>query len=216
MRLVLRRTALGVVSVTFVAVVAGCGGNQNALAPHSSAQAEIDRLWWVMLAGSCIGFGVIAVLLGLGWARRKRRIEGETRLTALVVLLGVALPIVVLSGLFVWADIFVVASTAAPAAGSAQLTIRVIAHDWWWQVDYPGTDAVTANEIHVPTNTRVEVIGTTADVIHSFWVPELNRKIDLIPGRTDVGAARCDEGGASIAASARSSAVSSMRTWRWR
>ena len=130
-------------------------------------------------------------------------------------LLGVALPIVVLSGLFVWADIFVVASTAAPAAGSAQLTIRVIAHDWWWQVDYPGTDAVTANEIHVPTNTRVEVIGTTADVIHSFWVPELNRKIDLIPG-TNARSARRDDGRASTAATARSSAGSSTRTWRSR
>jgi cytochrome c oxidase subunit 2 len=51
-------------------------------------------------------------------------------------------------------------------------------------VRYPGTRAVTANEIHVPTNTRVDIVGTSADVIHSFWVPELNRKIDLIPGRT--------------------------------
>ena len=61
----------------------------------------------------------------------------------------------------------------------------MIAHQWWWEVRYPGTAAVTANEIHIPTNTRVEVIGTTADVIHSFWVPELNRKIDLIPGLTN-------------------------------
>ena len=63
-----------------------------------------------------------------------------------------------------------------------QLTVRVIAHQWWWEIRYPGTTAVTANEIHIPTNTRVDVVGTSADVIHSFWVPELNRKIDLIPG----------------------------------
>jgi cytochrome c oxidase subunit 2 len=49
-------------------------------------------------------------------------------------------------------------------------------------VRYPGTTAITANEIHIPARTRVQVVGTTADVIHSFWVPQLNRKIDLIPG----------------------------------
>src|SRR6185437_6333661 len=47
---------------------------------------------------------------------------------------------------------------------------------------YPGTDAVTANEIHIPLHTRVDVVATTADVIHSFWVPELNKKVDMIPG----------------------------------
>jgi cytochrome c oxidase subunit 2 len=52
-------------------------------------------------------------------------------------------------------------------------------------VRYPGTKAVTANEIHIPVNTRVRIVGRTTDVIHSFWVPELNRKIDLIPGQTN-------------------------------
>jgi cytochrome c oxidase subunit 2 len=51
-------------------------------------------------------------------------------------------------------------------------------------VRYPGTPAVTANELHIPTHTRVDVVGRAEDVIHSLWVPELNRKIDLIPGRT--------------------------------
>jgi len=64
-------------------------------------------------------------------------------------------------------------------------TIAVVGHQWFWEIRYPGTHAVTANEIHIPVNTRVNVIGTTSDVIHSFWVPELNRKIDLIPGRTN-------------------------------
>src|SRR5204863_1613791 len=80
-------------------------------------------------------------------------------------------------------DIFVMRSTAAPAGGSTAMTIDVIGHDWWWEARYVGTPVVTANEIHIPTGTRIEVVGTTADVIHSFWVPELARKIDLIPGR---------------------------------
>lgn len=141
----------------------------------------------MVFGASCVGFGLIVFLLFVGWLRRDRagltgRGGDDRSATRLVVILGVAVPIVLLSALFVWADIFVVRSTAAPAPGSAQLTVRVIAHQWWWAIRYPGTAAVTANEIHIPTNTRVDVIGTTVDVIHSFWVPELNRKVELIPG----------------------------------
>jgi cytochrome c oxidase subunit 2 len=63
------------------------------------------------------------------------------------------------------------------------MTIVVVGHQWWWEVRYPGAgNAVTANEIHIPVRTRVNVVVKTADVIHSFWVPELNRKIDMLPG----------------------------------
>ena len=62
----------------------------------------------------------------------------------------------------------------------------MIGHQWWWEVRYPGTNAVTANELHIPVRTPVRIEVKTADVIHSFWVPELNRKIDTIPGRTNV------------------------------
>jgi cytochrome c oxidase subunit 2 len=172
-----------------VAGLSGCGGNQNTLDPASHAESSIDRVFWVMLAASCVGFGVIAVLLFVAWLRRNRVVTeeaaNERRLTTLVVVLGVAVPIVLLSALFIWADVFVVDSTAAPPPGKAQLTIHVIAHQWWWEIRYPGTKAVTANEIHVPTNTRVDLVGTTADVIHDLWIPELNRKVDLIPGMTN-------------------------------
>jgi cytochrome c oxidase subunit 2 len=170
-------------------VAAGCGGGggrQNVLQPESHAERRIATLWWVMLTGSAIGFGVIALLLFLGWARRNRdRLPfggGERAATGLVVGLGIAVPIVVLVILFVWADIFVLRSTAAPSPKSTQMTIDVVGHQWFWEVRYPGTKAVTANEIHIPTRTRVNLVGTTADVIHSFWVPELNRKVDLVPG----------------------------------
>jgi cytochrome c oxidase subunit 2 len=65
------------------------------------------------------------------------------------------------------------------------MTIEVVGHQWFWEVRYPGTTAVTANEIHIPVGARVNVVARTADVIHSFWVPQLNRKIDMIPGHTN-------------------------------
>ena len=72
--------------------------------------------------------------------------------------------IVLLTALFVWSDLFVMRSTAAPAKGSTAMTIDVIGHDWWWEARYlGGTPVVTANEIHIPTGTRIEVVGTTPE-----------------------------------------------------
>jgi cytochrome c oxidase subunit II len=168
-------------------VLAGCGGNQNVLHGESHQQRQIDTLWWVMFGVACAGFTFVSILLLIGWWRRNRTTlpgGGDDRVaTGLVVGLGVVTPIVLLSALFIWSDIFVMRSTAAPANGSPAFTIDVVGHDWWWEARYAGTPVITANEIHIPTGTRVQVVGTTADVIHSFWVPELGRKIDLIPGR---------------------------------
>src|SRR4051794_5390814 len=141
-----------------------------------------------MLGGAAIGFASIVVLLVLGWTRRNRPglpggSTSERTETGLVVLLGVVIPMAVLLALFVYADVFVMRSTAAPKPGSTAMTVGVTGHQWFWEVRYPGTDVVTANEIHIPTNTRVNLVGTTADVIHSVWLPELNRKVDPIPGR---------------------------------
>jgi cytochrome c oxidase subunit 2 len=77
----------------------------------------------------------------------------------------------------------IVRDTDAPQAATTRLTVEVIGRQWFWDVRYPGTAAVTANEIHIPARTRVDLVAETADVIHSFWVPELNRKIDMVPGK---------------------------------
>jgi cytochrome c oxidase subunit II len=165
------------------------GGRQSVLHPQSKEAHAIWTLWWVMLGVSAFGFAVIVFLLVLGWARRDRASlpfgGGERAGTAIVVGAGIFLMVALLSGLFVWSDIYVIKTTEAPAASSTRLTVKVIGRQWFWEVRYPGSDAVTANEIHIPVRTRVGLEGTTADVIHSFWVPELNRKADLIPGQVN-------------------------------
>jgi len=184
----LRRGITGAMSgdaLRFVAFAAG----QNVLHPHSPAEQRITVLWWVMFGVAMVGIALVGTLLALGWIRRSQATlpfgAGERGGTALVIGLGIGMPLVLLTALFVWSDIFVIRSTAAPPAGSTSMTVRVTGHQWFWEIRYPRTDAVTANELHIPTHTRVNVEGTTADVIHSLWVPELNRKIDLIPGRTN-------------------------------
>jgi cytochrome c oxidase subunit 2 len=175
-------------SGTAAGVLALAAG-QNVLDPHSPAEHRITTLGWIMFVGSAIGLAIVAALLLLGWIRRKREAlpfgGGESAGTGFVIGLGIGVPIVVLSALFVYSNIFVVRSTAAPNPRTTTLTVKVIGHQFWWELRYPGANAVTANELHIPVKTRVNIEGTSDDVIHSFWVPELNRKIDLIPGHVD-------------------------------
>jgi cytochrome c oxidase subunit 2 len=97
--------------------------------------------------------------------------------------MGVVFPLTVIVALFIISDWAIINVTQAPAASSTAMTVDAVGHDWYWEFKYPGTKAVTADEMHIPVDTRVNLVATTADVIHSFWVPELNRKIDTIPGQ---------------------------------
>lgn len=138
---------------------------------------------------SIVFLGAVAMLV-VGWVRRDRPGlpflgENEKANTVLVVLFGMAIPIVILVALFIVSDLVLLPETDAPTADSAVMTITVTGHQWFWQVRYEGGDAETANEIHIPVRTPVNLQVRSADVIHSFWVPELNRKIDTIPGQTN-------------------------------
>ena len=169
-----------------LALLAGCGGNQNVLDPASPQEERISDLFWIMLVGSAIGLAVVAGFLLLGWVRRHRRGlpggGGDQAGAGIVVALGLVVPMIVLSLLFWYSDLAKIGVTSAPAAGTTRLTVEVTGRQWFWEVRYPGTQAVTANEIHIPARTPVTLVAKSADVIHSFWVPRLNRKIDMIPG----------------------------------
>jgi cytochrome c oxidase subunit 2 len=178
------------IAASCCAALGGCGGRQSALQPKSDqARAIADLWWWMLVAATVVMLGAV-LLLAIGWARR--RTEGlpvlgksERASVGLVIAFGIVVPIVSLIALFVVANLSVAQKTNAPAKGSTAMTVEVVARQWFWEIHYPGSAAVTANEIHIPARTRVNLVARTADVIHSFWVPELNRKIDTIPGRTN-------------------------------
>ena len=168
-------------------LLAGCG-KQSVLSPRSPQAHDIRTLWWWMLAVATIVFLGTVGMLGLAWVRRGTpglpfvgQREGVSQ--ALVLVFGIGIPLVVLVTLFGASDVYLVGQTSPPPPRNTAMTIDVIGHQWWWEVRYPGTNAVTADEIHIPINTRVNIVATTADVIHSFWVPQLARKVDEIPGR---------------------------------
>ena len=169
--------------------LAGCGP-QSIVSTHSPQAHNIALLWWWMLAAAVIVFlGAVALLVMAYFRRVTPGLpffgEREAFAQGMVLVFGVAVPVVALIVLFGVSDVYLVRQTSPPAPGTTKMTIDVIGHQWWWEVRYPGSAAVTANEIHIPARTRVNVVATTADVIHSFWVPGLNRKIDMVPGRNN-------------------------------
>lgn len=176
-------------------IVAGCGrSEQSTLAPHSKEAREISDLFWKMMIGAWLGLGLVVALLVLSWFRRRRR-GGDRAGHWLVGVGGIALPILVVAALFVFSDVFLIRDTQAPAASSTTMKLTVVAHQWFWEAHYPGSKAVVADEIHIPAATSIDLQVRTVDVIHSFWVPGLNRKIDVIPGRTNRILLRADRPG---------------------
>jgi cytochrome c oxidase subunit II len=172
-------------------VAAGCGSKQDALSPQSSPARGIASLWWNMLIGCSLGLAVVVAILVGAWIRRNRTgvpgvSEGDKLAFRVVVGLGVVVPILAISALFFFANIFLLHDTSPPAVAATNrtMTIRVIGHQFWWEARYPGTSVVTANEIHIPVRTDVVLLLHTDDVIHSFWVPELNKKQDMLPEQT--------------------------------
>lgn len=184
----LHRAPAAILLVSCAAGLAGCGGKQSILAPRSEQTHVISVLWWWMLGASVVVFAGAVGLLALAYVRRRSTGlpifgERESVVSAIVVAFGIVIPLVVLVTLFGASNIYAIRFSRAPAARSTAMTVQVIGRQWWWEIRYPATGAVTANEMHIPVATRVQIVASTADVIHSLWVPRLARKIDMIPGR---------------------------------
>jgi len=146
--------------------------------------------WFLIVAAAVVYVGVMALFVA-GMARNRERdpasVDLSERGTGFIVWGGGVMPAVVLTVVFIAG---LAAMGRFPAAVSEQAPrFTITGHQWWWQVDYddpalPGS-FTTANELHVPVGTTVRIRLISADVIHSFWVPGLQGKIDLIPGDTN-------------------------------
>jgi len=184
------RTARVTFWLTILCVaVAGCGGHypQSTLAPRSDLGLSIDHLFTGIFGWAVGVFIVVEGLLlftvikfrGRPGAQPPKSIHGHTALeiawtlAPVLILVVVAVPTV--------RTIF---QTQAPAPAGA-LEVDVIGHQWWWEYRYPAQAIVTANELHVPVGRPIELVMTSADVIHSFWAPAVAAKRDVIPGHTN-------------------------------
>jgi cytochrome c oxidase subunit 2 len=165
--------------------------SQSALEPAGSNALLIDGLTTVMVVGCAVITVLVLGILVYVILRGSRPASSRTWLIGG----GVAFPVVVLTALLAY-DLAIGNALSVEAPRDA-LTIRVTGERWWWKVTYPGPagPVVSANEIHVPVGRTVKILLDTEDVIHSFWVPPLAGKIDMIPGRVNHLVFRADRAG---------------------
>jgi cytochrome c oxidase subunit II len=172
-------------------------GAPSMLDPAGPGARRIEGLWWLMFWISLAVFAVVLLLLLISLLRARRNSDALHSVAwgePFIVVAGVVVPAFILAGVFL---VSLREMNALASYGEdARLTIEVIGHDWWWEVRYPN-GAVTANEIHIPAAEPVRLELTTDDVLHSFWVPELQAKTDMINGRTNRMWIEADEAGRS-------------------
>ncbi|MCA0941755.1 cytochrome c oxidase subunit II [Salipiger pacificus] len=161
-------------------LLAGCSGRHNWLAAAGEEAQSVETLFWVVLAGAAVIWSlVIGAATYAHRAEAKPHREREAR--RFIIWGGLVLPVLVVCGLLVWGLLILRDITSDDGA----LTVRVDGERWWWRVIYdtPEGPVTTANEIRLPLGERTLFKLTADDVIHSFWVPALGGKMDMIPGR---------------------------------
>ncbi len=172
-------------------VLAGCSGPLSTLAPSGPAARDIATLWWGMLIGSVVLTLMVVILLVMAF-RQKREVEARFWTIGMGVWfsLGV-LSAVLAAGLWVGERII-------PRDDEA-VTVEAHAYQWGWVFRHTGADGAeveTDGRLHIPAGQPVDVLITSEDVIHSFWVPQLAGKLDAIPGRVNRARIKADTAGA--------------------
>lgn len=170
----------------------GCAGWQSALDPHGAQARGLEGLIWIFVWVAAAVWISVMVVLAVALSRKSGRARDEThvldargeRRMKLTVSGAVIVTAVIVLALTVTSF---VSTRLVSSEASGPLEIRVRGYQWWWEVTYLDAQAnqvfTTANEIHVPVGRAVRLQLSAADVIHSFWAPNLAGKQDLIPGR---------------------------------
>ncbi len=192
-RRVLRRPFVAVALIVLALSACSGSGPQSSLEPQGPIAQDIDGLWELVLILATIVFVLVMIAFVASIIRFRERkndthepvqVHGNTRLE----IVWTIIPAVILAVLAVPSVEGIFDLRTAPE-GPEVVNVEVTGHQWWWEFVYPdiigedGRPLITANELHVPAGTPVSLTMTSSDVIHSFWVPPLNGKRDVVPGR---------------------------------
>ncbi len=188
----MKRIARAAASLAPALLCAGCSGWQSALDPHGDqAVALYGLMKFIMIVCAVVWALVMAVLLVALWRQPQRTdplavdVRTQSKMKVAVTA-SVAATVIIITGLTL---VSYFATRSLAGTDRDALLVRVRGYQWWWEVAYldsrPDQSFTTANEIHVPVGRRVRVELSAQDVIHSFWVPSLAGKQDLIPGRSN-------------------------------
>ena len=183
------------------AVLAGCSGWQSALDAHGPSAVSLKQLIVALVAVCSLVWMIVMITLIVAlWRRREAQPAApspgtERRMTVAVT--GAVVATVLIISTFTM--ISFLATRALGVAGQDDLTIRVRGLQWWWALEYIGPNPSerfeAANELHIPVGRNVHLKLEGLDVIHSFWVPSLTGKQDLVPGRSNELTIRADSPG---------------------
>lgn len=187
---VVRLTAI----VAAANALASCAGNQSALDAAGIQSERLDNLWWLFFLICAVVYLIVIAVLIAAFVKTKRADAAtgpdlspqplrEKRLSNIVK--GAVAVTAIL--LFVLIAISFRTGRAINSLSQrpAPVSIKVTGHQWWWEIEYrnddPSKDVLTANEIHIPVGQLIKLELQSNDVIHSFWLPNLHGKRDLIP-----------------------------------
>jgi cytochrome c oxidase subunit II len=162
--------------------VAGCTGELSTLSPAGPVAASVARLWWVMAAGAIVLFLLVMTLFLMTLFRPGfgRSITPTTWIAAGGLMLPIPVLVVLLAYAFAQGERLLLAGGAAGNPARIEARARM----WQWEFFYLDHHSApsTLDVLHIPAGVPVEIIATSEDVIHSFWVPRLAGKVDATPG----------------------------------
>lgn len=185
---------LACVSLITLPALAGCEGDLSTVAPAGPAARSIATLWWVMLIGAVLIFGLVMILLGLSFRRRGAAADEARHIRVWIISLGLAFPAAVLLLLLAYG--LVIGEQLLPRNNPEAVSVQAEARRWAWTFSYDARpERTTQNVLHIPAGRPVDVAVTSEDVIHSFWVPRLAGKIDAIPGHVNILRIEADQPG---------------------
>jgi cytochrome c oxidase subunit 2 len=176
------------VPIGIIFFLGGCSGPQSALDPAGPSALAIAGLWWGMFGFfTLVLVAVTALWLYAMWRQPKTYTEGQTRRLyhQWIIGGGLILPIITIIVLIGFGIPLGYRMLPLPLE-EPPLRIDVTGHQWWWEVRYPESGVAAKNELHLPAGVPVDIHVTSSDVIHSFWVPRLAGKIDMIPGHINI------------------------------
>ncbi|MTE01198.1 cytochrome B [Paracoccus sp. YIM 132242] len=168
-------------------MLAGCENRLSAVQPAGPAADIIATLWWVMLGGAAAILLLVLVLLALAFRRGGGPSDAaaDSRGEAVWIKgLGLGFTMAVLAALSAWG--LWIGERLLPRPGPGVVAVEAQGRQWAWRFSYPDAPGrVTEGALHIPAGRPVDVRITSADVIHSFWVPRLAGKLDAIPGHVN-------------------------------
>ena len=170
-------------------LLTGCSGGLQVLNPQGYIAGQEANLYWIVLWMSVAVFlivdgGLVYILIRNHQRKGDDAPPRQVYDNRLIEAVWTAIPVVIVVVLFVM-TVVTMRAVAAPAPSSKDIKVTVIGHRWWWEFDYPDLGIKTANELHIPVGAKVQISLASVDVIHSFWVPELSGKTDVIPGQNN-------------------------------